>query len=176
VAARRPADIVARVSVDEAEFRRAVGRFATGVTVVATLHDGAEHAMTVNSFTSVSLTPVLVLVCVEKVARLHEPLLASAVWSVSVLGVDHRSAGEWFATRGRPEDHRLVGYRTRPGPVTGSPVFVDALAALECRTWARYDGGDHTIVVGEVAWVDPGSGDGRPLIYYGGEYGELPAG
>src|SRR4051812_2818629 len=88
--------------VDPEEFRRAVGRFATGITIVSTVADGADHAMTVNAFTSVSLDPVLVLFCVEKIARFHEVVISTGEWAVSVLGAGGREASQWFATRGRP--------------------------------------------------------------------------
>lgn len=155
--------------VDPWEFRRVVGRFATGVTVATTVADGVPHGMTVNSLTSVSLDPVLVLICVDRDARFLPPLVQSGQWAVSVLGEDMAALSNSFARRPAPEADQFAGVAVRPGPVTGAPVFEGALAVLECRTWATYDGGDHVIVVGEVLSLDA-TDDGDPLVYYEGGY------
>lgn len=159
--------------VDEASFRAAVGRFATGITVVTTRHDGVHHAMTVNSFASVSLDPLLVLFCAEKAARFHAAVLAAGTWGVSVLGESGEAASTWFATRGRPIADQLADHRWRPGPLTGAALLDDAIATLECRTRSVHDGGDHTIVVGDVLAVGRPPGPARPLLYYEGRYTAL---
>ncbi|QFG27407.1 flavin reductase family protein [Actinomadura sp. WMMB 499] len=151
-----------------------MGRFATGVAIVTTVTDvGAEHAMTVNAFTSVSLDPPLVMFCADKAARFHGMVLETGRWAVSVLSEEMRDASERFATRGRALDGRLEGRPHVRGPATGAPILAGALAALECRTRAVHDGGDHTIVVGEVVGLDVPNPDGRPLIFYGGGYRTL---
>src|SRR5512144_220419 len=159
--------------VDPQEFRRVVGRFATGVTVVSTVVDATDHAMTVSSFTSVSLDPVLVLFCVEKTARFHRAVLASGLWAVSVLAADAVDASAWFASRGRPIAGQLAGFRHRRGAHTGAAVLADAVAALECRTRAVHDGGDHTIVLADVLDVTVPCPDAQPLVYYDGGYRSL---
>ncbi|WP_242885528.1 flavin reductase family protein [Actinomadura litoris] len=159
--------------LDRALFREVAGRFATGVAILTTVADGADHAMTVNAFTSVSLEPLLVLVCVERVARFHDAVLAAGRWAVSVLAADMRDASEWFATRGRALDGGLRGWPHARGPATGAAVLDGALGVLECRTHAVHDGGDHSIVVGEVLTLQVPDPDGRPLIYYGGAYHAL---
>jgi flavin reductase (DIM6/NTAB) family NADH-FMN oxidoreductase RutF len=161
--------------VDPAAFRRAAGQFATGIVVIAATVDGIAHAMTVNAFTSVSLDPVLVLVCVEKAARFHDAMLAAGTWSVSVLDDGSEKTARWLATRGRPLEGQLEGHPHHPGPATGAPILDSALSALECRTHAVHDGGDHTIVVGEVlAVTGPAAADGQgPLIYHAGRYRRL---
>jgi len=156
--------------VDPEEYRRVAGRFATGITVVTTVLDGAAHAMTVNAFTSVSLDPVLVLFCPEKAARFHDVVTGAGVWAVSVLGEDAEDASRWFATRGREIKEQLNGWPSRPGPCTGAPILDGAIAAIECRTHAVHDGGDHSIVVGEVLGVDRPNPGGNPLLYYDGGY------
>ncbi|MBO0775865.1 MAG: flavin reductase family protein, partial [Actinobacteria bacterium] len=153
--------------MDPADFRRAAGRFATGITIVSTRVDGSDHAMTVTAFTSVSLQPLLVLFCAEKIARFHDAVLASGIWAVSVLNTESEKAARWLATRGRPLEGQLDAFRHHPGPVTGAPILDDALAALECRTTAVHDGGDHSIVVGEVLAVSEPRPEGHPLLYYG---------
>ena len=160
-------------TVDPADFRRAASSFATGITVVSARLDGVDHAMTVTAFTSVSLDPVLVLFCAEKIARFHDAVLASGTWAVSVLNAGAEKAARWLATRGRPLEGQLDAFRHHPGPLTGAPVLDDALAVLECRTTAVHDGGDHSIIVGEVLAVSepqPGAG---PLLYYGSRYRRL---
>ena len=159
--------------VDPAEFRLAAGRFPTGILVVSTSLNGVPHSMTVSAFTSVSLDPLLVLFCAEKIARFHEAVLAAGSWAVSVLDEDSEKISRWLATRGRPLDGQLDGVAYHPGPVTGAPILDSALSALECRTTAVHDGGDHTIVVGEVIGVTPPRPDGRPLVYYAGRYRRL---
>ncbi|WP_233510199.1 flavin reductase family protein [Actinomadura craniellae] len=155
---------------DPLEFRRVAGRFATGVVVVTTTLDGVDHAMTVNAFTSVSLDPLLVLFCVERTARFHDVVLATGQWAVSVLGEEDREASDWFATRGRPLEGQLDGRPVARGEKTGLPLFAGAVAALECRSWAVHDGGDHSIVVGEVLSLGVPDPAARPLLYYEGRY------
>ncbi|GAA4520692.1 flavin reductase family protein [Actinoallomurus oryzae] len=156
--------------VDPEEYRRVAGRFATGITVVTTVVDGVAHAMTVNAFTSVSLDPVLVLFCPEKAARFHDAVIAAGVWAVSVLGEEGEDASRWFATRGRELKGQLDGWPSHPGPHTGAPILRSAIAAIECRTHAVHDGGDHSIVVGEVLGVGRPDAGGSPLLYYDGDY------
>lgn len=160
--------------VDPALFREVAGRFATGVAIVTTVAgDGADHAMTVNAFTSVSLEPLLVLFCAEKVARFHEVVLDTGLWAVSILTREMRDASQWFATRGRTLDGQLDGWEYTRGAATGAAVFSGAVAAVECRTHAVHDGGDHSIVVGEVLGLDVPAPRGRPLVFYEGRYGSL---
>jgi flavin reductase (DIM6/NTAB) family NADH-FMN oxidoreductase RutF len=160
--------------VDPGDFRRAAGRFASGIVVVTTSLDGIGHAMTVTAFTSVSLEPQLVLFCAEKIARFHDAVLATGTWAVSVLNEEGEKTARWLATRGRPLEGQLDAFRHHPGPVTAAPILDDALAALECRTTAVHDGGDHTIVVGEVLGVSEPRPQGGPLLYYSSRYRRLP--
>ena len=156
-----------------AEFRAAAGQFATGVAVVTTRIDGNDHAMTANSFTSVSLDPMLVLVCVDKGTRFHEAILGAGTWVVSVLPAEAREAAVWFATKGRPLVGQLdqVDHHHRSGD--GVAVLDRALAVLECTTWATYDGGDHTIVVGEVLALSLPNPEAPALGYFRGGYATL---
>jgi flavin reductase (DIM6/NTAB) family NADH-FMN oxidoreductase RutF len=162
-------------SIDSGEFRTALGRFASGITIMSTLQDGVAHAMTANAFTSVSLDPPLVLVCVDKGVRMHDAVLDCGYWAVSVLADGHRDIAERFAKSGRDLYSQFDGIGTRPGPKTGCPLIEEALSWLECRTWATYEGGDHTIVVGEVLSLGTGQPvDPAALIYYAGHYRALP--
>lgn len=163
------------MAVDAAAFRRAAGQFPTGIVVVASSLNGSGHAMTVSAFTSVSLDPLLVLFCAEKIARFHDAVLAAGTWSVSVLDEQSEKHARWLATRGRPLDGQLDLIPHFPGPLTGAPVLQAALAAMECRTTGVYDGGDHSIVVGEVVWVSEPSAAGEPLVHHRGRYRRLAA-
>ena len=157
--------------LDPLEYRRVVGRFATGVTVITTvLPDGEAHAMTCNSFTSVSLDPVLVLFCAEKIARFHDAVLASGVWAVSVLDSRSAAVSSRFAHRGRELQGQFDGLPHTRGPVTGAALIDDALAVLECRTVSTTDAGDHTVVIGEVLDLGTPHPAGEPLLYYEGRY------
>ena len=156
--------------LDRLQYRRVVGRFATGVTVVTTQVGGEQHAMTCNSFTSVSLEPVLVLFCAEKVARFHDVVLATGEWAVSVLAQGQEAVSRHFAVRGRPLDDQFAGVDHTLGPVTGAAVLDCSVAALECRTVSTVDAGDHTVVVGEVLGLSVPDPEGEPLLYYEGRY------
>ncbi len=161
---------------DTAAFRRAAGQFPTGIVVVSTSLDGNDHAMTVSAFASVSLEPLLVLFCAEKIARFHDAVLEAGFWAVSILDEESEKTAGWLATRGRPLRGQLDTIPHRPGPLTGAPVLDAALATMECRTTAVHDGGDHSIVVGEVLGVaDPvkAGGEGAPLIHHSGRYRRL---
>src|SRR3954467_1990392 len=161
-------------SIEPAEFRAVMSRFASGVAGVSTADDtGRAHGMTVNALASVSLDPLLVLFCCEKDASLHAPLMQSGSWAVSILTAGHADVARWFAARERRGTDQFAALDVRAGRHTGAPILDGAFAWLECRTWARYDGGDHTIVVGEV--LDLGTDDdaASPLIYFRSEYRTL---
>src|SRR5690606_1196597 len=126
--------------VDDAAFRGALARFASGVTVISTVLDGVDHAMTASAFTSVSLDPRMVLVCSYKVNRFHDAVIASGVWGVSILAEEGMGASGWFAKRGRPLDDQFGEFPHHRG-ANGMPLLDDALAWLECTTVAVHDAG-----------------------------------
>ncbi|MFG1700779.1 flavin reductase family protein [Nonomuraea sp. NPDC049309] len=157
--------------VDPARFRKVVGRFATGVAIVTTRLGDVDHAMTINSFTSVSLDPLLVLFCAEKIARFHDAVIEAGVWGVSVLPATMEDASRFFAHRGRPLNGQLATWAHHRGE-SGVALFDDAIATLECTTTAVHDGGDHSIVVGGVTALGTPSG-AAPLLYHEGRYKSL---
>ena len=162
------------MTVDPDDYRRVVGHFATGVTVVTTQWGGRHYAMTANSFTSVSLVPVLALVAIETRARFHDAVLASGTFAVNVLAADQEDVSRWFATRGRPHDETYMGgWSTTEGPATGAALLDGALATLECRTYATHPGGDHTLLVGEVLAATAARPDAGALVYLKGTYRRL---
>jgi flavin reductase len=157
--------------VDPDAYRQAVGRFATGVTVVTT-RDGARHsALTANSFTSVSLDPLLVMVGVQKRSRFHAEVLTSGVWGVSVLASDQEAESRYFASQERyGADDPFDGWACAEGEATGAMLLDGALAVFECRTVLAYEGGDHTLLLGEVVSLATPRPDADPLLYFAGRY------
>lgn len=153
------------LALDRVGIRRVFGRFTTGVTVMTT-GGVAPHGMTANSFTSVSLSPPLVLVCVLRDTVMHEAVLECKSFAVSVLSAHQEGLARYFADRHRPrgvEQFELVDWS--PGRFTGAPLLSDALAWLECSLTTTYDGGDHSIFVGEI--LDLGLlDDGDALLFY----------
>ena len=154
-------------------FRRAMGRFVTGVAMLTTRSREVDYAMTASALTSVSLEPLLLLVCIEREARFHDTVLEAGVWGISVLSAADRSAADWLATRGRPLHGQLDRIPHHHGPQTGVALLNDALSTFECRTTAVHPAGDHTIVVGEVVSVTSATHSGEALVYYRGRYGTL---
>lgn len=153
-----------------ADFRAAASQFATGITVVTTVLHGVDHAMTVNSFTAVSLEPLLVLVCAERSTRFHDAVLGSRLWAVSVLPDTGQAHAAWLATKGRPLDGQLDRVAHTRGPLTGAAVLVGSLSVFECETYAEHDGGDHTIIVGRVLGTRVDDRETGPLVYHRGAY------
>ncbi len=165
---REPYETVA----DAAVLRHAFGAFATGVTVL-TVGGTNPHGMTANSFTTVSLDPPLVLVCVERSAVMHAALAQAAAFGVSVLADHQESVARYFADRRRPlGGAQFQPVDCQPGPVTGVPLITDALAHFECRPWRRYDGGDHTIVVGMLVSLRR-QPEENALLFCHGRFGRL---
>ena len=154
-------------------FRRAMGRFATGVAVLTTRNRDVDQGMTASALTSVSLEPLLLLVCIEREGRFHDAVLEAGIWGISVLSSRDRPGADWLATRGRPLHDQLDRIPHHYGPRTGVALLDDALAAFECRTTSVYPAGDHSIVVGEVVSVAAAAHHGEALVYYRGRYGTL---
>ena len=151
---------------DELHFREVMARFATGVTVVTSrAPDGRPCGLTVNSVASVSLEPLLVLVCVERGAVSHACIAEGGAFAVSVLGRHHEELARRFSLGDRSARFEELHYRIE---VTGSPVLEDAIAWLDCQVTEVYQAGDHSIVVGEVVACD--ARDGEPLVFYRGGY------
>ena len=159
-------------TVDQATFRGALGRFASGVTVVTTVLEGVDHAMTASAFTSVSLDPPLVLVCSHKASRFHDAVLDSAIWGVSILAEEGTAASAWFAHKGRPLETQFEGIPHHRG-TSGVVLLEQSLAWLECTTTTVVDGGDHTILVGSVTGAGVRDDIDDPLLYYRSHYGTL---
>lgn len=159
------------MAVDPMEFRSIIGHFATGVTVITTADGERLHGMTANAVSSLSLNPVMVLICVDKTTHTHEVLDAGGVFTVNVLGEHQEAVSRVFAKKSAPEAGTLRGQPFRLGE-TGAPILSDCLAFLECRVAGTFDGGDHTIFLGRV--VSEGVVEEmKPLLFYRGGYHTL---
>ena len=157
------------MSIDQYQFRRVMGNFATGVTILTTAVGEETHGMTANAVCSVSLDPLLVLVCINKQARSHDALGRSGVFALNVLAEEQEHLSRLFADNTVDAEHSLAGVSCRRG-VTGAPILVDSLAYVDCRVTASYPGGDHTIFVGAVEDAAI-LRQGRPLLFFRGAYG-----
>lgn len=159
------------MTLSRSEFRKAMGCFATGVTVITVDQDGEVHGMTANAFTSVSLDPTLVLVCVDYRARTHAHLHARKRFGVNVLASDQQAISEYYArsieTHQHPEQAGARFERT----ALGTPVLQGGLAYLECRLHSAQKAGDHTIFIAEVE--DVVVREGEPLLYFRSQYRRL---
>ena len=151
-----------------ASFRQACSQFATGVAVLTTrAENGAPHGLTINSFTSISLDPPLVLVAVAHDCTILEHFGYSGFYAVNILREDQVDLSVRFAEL--PEG-RFTGVPWSPG-ATGAPVIAGVLTVLECRTAQSVDVGDHRVLIGEV--LEARVGDGRPLVFFGSGYTRL---
>jgi flavin reductase (DIM6/NTAB) family NADH-FMN oxidoreductase RutF len=154
--------------IEDSEFRRVMGHFATGVAVVTTLHpDGRPCGATVSAVSAVSLAPTLLLVCLDHASESNRALAQFGSFAVNVLA---EGTGEALARRFAGKEDKFQGVRYRR-EITGAPVLNDALAWMECRVVQALPTGDHTIYVGEVMAAD--AYPGTPLVYYRGGYGRL---
>lgn len=155
---------------DHDRFRAVMSRFATGVTVMTSVADGVPHGMTANAVASVSLDPLLVLVCVERDTAMADVVASSRVFALSFLTHAQIDLSERFADPARPEgEEQFAGLDTQTA-ATGAPILDKNLAYVDCRVWAIHDGGDHLIVVGEVVALDVGVDDDA-LLYFRSAYG-----
>ena len=154
------------------DFRLALGQFATGVTVVtAERAPGQVHGMTANSFASVSLDPLLILICVSQTAQLLPLLNRRKRFGVNILKDSQQALSEYFAqTADNPAGHNNLGIRYR-WTQSGIPLLEDALTQLACIVVASYIAGDHTIFIAEVESLELFSGE--PLLFLRGDYRRL---
>ena len=151
--------------INKDEFRAALSRFASGVTVVTTKDaDGNLHGLTVSAFCSVSLEPPLILICIDKHTASHNAFQQSNHFVVNVLHEEQIHHSNQFAA---PIADKFDGISYRLG-IEGIPVLADALVNLECRLVNTHDNGDHTIFIGQIEKSHVA--DGKPLVYFHGNY------
>lgn len=148
------------------QFRKTLGRFASGVTVVTTETGDKVHGITVSAFISVSLTPPLIAICIDKRATSHGLLLSSSRFGVSILSESQQQLSDHFAGRAASAEVRFER-------LDGMPVLDGALAQLVCTKVASHEAGDHTLFIGQVDAA--AVRETRPLVYYSGGYRRLAA-
>lgn len=153
---------------DSKELRRVMGLFATGVTVLTTRDDqGRPYGLTANAVTSLSLTPPLLLICIDKKAETHPHFLTARCFVVNILSEDQEELSARFAKSGGDKFGSLAFSTNQDGV----PVLEHTLAHLECRILETHEGGDHVIHIGEVHHAE--ARGGRPLLYFQGKYRHL---
>lgn len=160
---------LARQEFSGADFRNALGAFATGVTVITT--QGVEHpfGMTANAFSSVSLDPPLVLICVISGTVGADSIERNGVFAVNILGDDHEPISRYFSSKDRPRGPDAFSEIPHFLAVTGSPILEGAAGYLDCRLHAAHEAGDHLVFIGEVVGLGQNP-DAKPLLFHGGRY------
>lgn len=153
--------------LDAARLRRALGHFPTGVAVATAAAQGKRVGLTVSSFNSVSLDPPLILWSITRSTPSFPVFLAAETFCINILAEGQRALAEHFA-RSHPDKFEAIDYSPH---ATAAPVLAGCAAHLVCRTWNRYDGGDHLIIIGEV--IDLGTAESLPLVFAFGRYRKL---
>ncbi|MGO8948251.1 MAG: flavin reductase family protein [Ktedonobacterales bacterium] len=159
------------MAVDIQTFRSVMSRFATGVTVVTTQVGTQRLGITVNAFCSVSLTPPLVLICIEHGSHVHDAVVESGIFAVNFLSREQEHLSVCFSGNSPERYSSFCGVASHTA-ATGAPVFDESLGFVDCRIVATYPGGDHTIVLGQVEAQE--AYDGEPLLYYRSQYLNSP--
>jgi flavin reductase (DIM6/NTAB) family NADH-FMN oxidoreductase RutF len=156
-------------SISAQDFRAALGAFATGVTVVTTSGEEHSYGMTANAFSSVSLDPPLILVCVKWPSEGAEHIERNGVFAVNILSAHQEPLSRYFASRDRPRGRDA--FRDIPSRVvaSGSPVIEDVLAYMDCALHATHEAGDHRIYIGQVLALESAA-EKPPLLFHGGGY------
>ncbi len=161
------------MSVDAMTYRRVVGNFATGIAVVTSGSGDNAHGVTVNSFTSVSLDPTLLLVCLDRASRSRATILETHVFNINVLNDAQEQVSRLFASKDRPESW-FVDLGCSYGEL-GAPLLPDCLAYMECQITETHEAGDHTILIAEVQRAEIAD-ESAPLCFFRGKYAVLSMG
>ncbi len=151
------------------EFRSTVGAFATGVTVVTTRGEEHAYGMTANAFSSVSLDPPLILVCVINPSEGAEHIKRNGVFAVNILTVEQEPLSRYFSSRDRPKGQDAFAEVPHRFAASGSPILEGSAAFLDCRLHTTHEAGDHLIYIGEVLELEVRDGH-EPLLFHGGGY------
>jgi flavin reductase (DIM6/NTAB) family NADH-FMN oxidoreductase RutF len=155
--------------IEKNELRRIMGHFATGVTVITSVRSSGElHGLTANAFTSVSLVPPLLLICVDKKAESYPCFDESKIFTVNILAADQEALSRKFAVSG---GNKFEGVSYRIG-ANGAPILDGTLAYIECKVAGVMDAGDHTVYLGEVEQAETPH-EGLPLMFFRGGYRAL---
>jgi flavin reductase len=151
------------------DLRNALGAFATGVTVITTRGETHPYAMTANAFSSVSLDPPLVLICVSRDSLGSQCIAENGCFAVNVLTAEQEAVSRYFASKDRPRGPDALGQVAHRIGISGSPILDETMAYFDCRVHESCAAGDHIVVIGEVLalGVDP---DAKPLLFHAGRY------
>ncbi len=158
------------MAVSPERYRQALGRWASGVTIVTSRAGERVHGMTVSAFSSVSLDPPLVLVCADKTSDTYAVIAEAGFFAVNILSSEQQELSDRFASK-KDEDRRFVGLETHEA-VTGAPLLPGCLAHLDCQLVATHDAGDHVIYVGRVEAVEEDAAR-EPLLHFQSAYRAL---
>ncbi|MGG6309362.1 flavin reductase family protein [Paenibacillus macerans] len=157
--------------MDPMVWRNTMGQFATGVTVITTLdHEGNPLGMTANAFTSLSLDPPMVLICVDRKSATLAELTATGKYCVNILAESQESVSRQFAKKGGSEKFSGAAYYTGK---TGLPVLEGCLTSVECEVEGVLEGGDHLIMLGRGVKIHSNGSEAEPLVFYRGKYTTL---
>ncbi len=156
------------MSVSPEPFRNTLAKFCTGVTIVTTKNQEGMHGLTVNAFTSVSLDPPLILVCIQKNGLSHSSLCECETFVVNILSIEQKELSDRFANPAMDSEDRFRDLSFRVSK-NGVPILADNLGHLECRVVNQFEGGDHTIFIGQVENGDFSEGK-QPLLFYESRY------
>lgn len=162
----------ATIEIDPMLFRRVLGNYPTGVTVVAALEDDHPVGLAIGSFFSVSLDPPLVGFCVARTSSTWPRIELAGRFGISVLAEDQHETSGRFASK---VEDKFEGETWKPAPITGSPIIEGALAHIDCSLHSVLEGGDHVIVLGRVLSMDVHREDVGPLLFFRGGYGRHSA-
>lgn len=153
-------------AIDPRQYRDTIGRFATGVTVITWDDGDTARGMTANAVSSLSLDPMIVLVCVDKKATAHPQMARVNAFAVNILAEDQIEVSKTFSQRS-VQGMYDVPYTKK---ATGAPIIDGSLAWLDCEVQERIEGGDHTIYLGRVVALEIARPDASPLLFYAGAY------
>ncbi len=159
------------MNLDPEQLRSAMRAWTAGVTIVAAAYEGEQHGMTVNSFTSVSLDPPLIIISLQDSSRTRQLVYRAGAFGVTILSEEQRELSERFAGRTPDSAHRMAGLELET-LVTGAPLLAGGLAHLDCRVRQSLTVGQNTLFIAEVV-AARGSGEGRPLVYHNRRYHRL---
>lgn len=159
------------MTLDPEALRSAMRAWSAGVTIVTSVYEGETHGMTVNSFTSISLTPPLLIISLQQHTRTHEMVMKSRMFGLTILSSEQTNISDLFAGRMPEVKDRIAAVKTET-LVTGSPLIVGGLAWLDCRVLQTYDAGQTSLFIAEAV-AARGTGSGEPLLYHNREYWKL---
>ena len=156
------------MTINENDFKHSLATFATGVTVVTTVDtNGILYGVTINSFSSVSLSPPLVMFCLDVSSSVHDVFQASQHFVVNILSAKQEDVSKRFASQ---EEEKWIDTPHHIAKESGCPILEDTLAHIACKRYATHLAGDHTIIIGEVVGLEHNQDGKKPLLYYQSKY------